>query len=126
MDSIQQVIQELEDELINLRRDFHAHPELGFEEVRTSGIVESYLQDLGIPTRRVTRTGVVGLIEGKSQTPVLMLRADMDALPVQEENEIPYQSRTPGVMHACAHDAHTAILLIADCTGCHCSRITGM
>jgi amidohydrolase len=113
MDDIQHMIQELEEELITLRRDFHAHPELGFEEIRTSGIVENYLQDLGIPIYRVAKTGVVGLIEGSSKMPVLMLRADMDALPVQEENEVPYQSMTPGVMHACAHDAHTATLLIA-------------
>ncbi|MDW7672738.1 MAG: amidohydrolase [Bacillota bacterium] len=113
MDEIQHMIQELEEELITLRRDFHAHPELGFKEIRTSGIVENYLQDLGIPTYRMAKTGVVGLIEGSRKMPVLMLRADMDALPVQEENEVPYQSVTPGVMHACAHDAHTATLLIA-------------
>jgi amidohydrolase len=113
MDSISQSVKELEAELIELRRDFHEHPEIGFEEERTAKVVETYLQDLGIETTRVSGTGVVGLIRGKSDHPVLMLRADLDALPIQEENEVPYASKTPGVMHACAHDAHTATLLVA-------------
>lgn len=113
MDQIRQMIQALEEELIALRRDFHMHPEVGFEEHRTADVVEKYLQSLGISTQRVTQTGVVGLIEGTGTSPVLMLRADLDALPVQEENEVPYRSTITGVMHACAHDAHTASLLIA-------------
>jgi amidohydrolase len=113
MDSISQAVNELEQELIALRRDFHAHPEIGFEEERTAKIVETYLRGLGIETARVAKTGVVGLIKGQTAHPVLMLRADLDALPVQEENEVAYASKNPGVMHACAHDAHTATLLIA-------------
>lgn len=112
MDDIRQTILEMEEELIALRRDFHMYPELGFEENRTAEIVETYLQALDIPTERMATTGVVGIIEGTSKTPVLMLRADMDALPVTEENEVSYKSQHPGLMHACAHDAHTAGLMI--------------
>lgn len=99
--------------LIALRRDFHRHPELGFEEHRTAGVVAKYLQALGITTRRITKTGVVGILEGAHPGPVLMLRADMDALPIREENTIPYKSENEGVMHACGHDAHMAMLLVA-------------
>jgi amidohydrolase len=101
------------DELISLRRDFHRHPELGFEEHRTAAVIQSYLKDLGLHPRRVAGTGVVALLEGMRPGPVLMLRADMDALPVTEENEVDYRSENPGVMHACGHDAHMAMLLIA-------------
>lgn len=100
-------------ELIELRRDFHRHPELGFQEFRTAEKVESYLRDLGLPCQRMAGTGVVGLLEGTKAKPVLMLRADMDALPVREENDLPYRSENQGVMHACGHDAHTAMLLVA-------------
>ncbi len=101
------------DELISLRRDFHRHPELGFQEFRTAEKVEGYLRDLGIPSRRMAETGVVGLLEGTKAKPVLLLRADMDALPVREENDFPFRSVHEGVMHACGHDAHTAMLLVA-------------
>jgi amidohydrolase len=103
----------LRTELVSLRRDFHRHPELGFQEFRTAEKVEHYLSDLGIPCRRMAGTGVVGLLEGGKAGPVLLLRADMDALPVREENDIPYRSQNEGVMHACGHDAHTAMLLVA-------------
>lgn len=106
-------IEELYDELVALRRDFHRHPELGFEEHRTAGVIEQYLKDLGLKPFRLTKTGVVALIEGQSPGPVLMLRADMDALPVEEETDVPYRSENPGVMHACGHDAHMAMLLVA-------------
>jgi amidohydrolase len=106
-------IDECRDDLIALRRDFHRHPELGFEEYRTAEVIESYLQKLGLTTRRLAKTGVVALIEGSRSGPVLMLRADMDALPVMEANEIEYKSINPGVMHACGHDAHMAMLLVA-------------
>ncbi|HSO19811.1 MAG TPA: amidohydrolase [Desulfosarcina sp.] len=106
-------IRSCRDELIALRRDFHRHPELGFEEHRTAKVIESYLAELGLPTRRMAGTGVVALLEGSAPGPVLMLRADMDALPVAEENEVDYKSRNPGVMHACGHDAHMAMLLVA-------------
>ncbi|MFO7714148.1 M20 family metallopeptidase [Desulfosarcina sp.] len=106
-------IEQYRDELITLRRSFHQHPELGFEEHHTAEVVESYLKDLGLTTRRVTKTGVVALLAGSRPGRVLMLRADMDALPINEENDVDYRSRNPGVMHACGHDAHMAMLLIA-------------
>jgi amidohydrolase len=113
MDQIRKRIIELNSELIDLRRDFHRHPELGFEEYRSAETIESYLGKLGLNTRRMTRTGVVALLEGAKPGPVLMLRADMDALPVTEENEFDYRSQNVGVMHACGHDAHMAMLLVA-------------
>ena len=106
-------IEQYRDEVIALRRDFHRYPELGFEEHRTAKVVEAYLKALGLATRRMSKTGVVALLEGSRPGPVLMLRADMDALPITEANDVDYQSQHPGVMHACGHDAHMAMLLIA-------------
>lgn len=92
------------------RRDFHHHPELGFREHRTAAIVARELNELGLDTHQgVGRTGVVALLEGKHSGPVVMLRFDMDALPIQEQSEAEYASSVPGVMHACGHDGHTAI-----------------
>jgi amidohydrolase len=100
------------EELIATRRDLHAHPELGYQERRTAGIVAARLRELGIDIREgVAETGVIGLLRGARPGPTVLLRADMDALPIVEANEIPYRSQTPGVMHACGHDGHTAILL---------------
>lgn len=97
-----------------LRRDIHTHPELGFQEVRTASIVARELTELGLEvTTGVAETGVVALLEGSSAGPVVMLRFDMDALPVQEETGAGYASTTPGVMHACGHDGHVAIGLTA-------------
>jgi amidohydrolase len=93
-----------------LRRDFHMYPELGFREFRTSGIVARELEALGIEvTKGFGKTGVVGLLEGARPGPTLLLRFDMDALPITEETGAEYASKTPGVMHACGHDGHTAI-----------------
>lgn len=95
-----------------MRRDFHKHPELGHQEVRTAGIVARELQALGLEvTTSVGKTGVVAMIEGAKPGPTVLLRADMDALPILEQTGAEYASQTPGVMHACGHDAHTAILL---------------
>jgi amidohydrolase len=113
MDKIKKRIRELNQELVDLRRDFHRYPELGFEEHRTAGIVENFLKSLGMRTERTTKTGVVGLLEGSKHQPVLLLRADMDALPVEEENDVDYKSENKGIMHACGHDAHMAMLLVA-------------
>ncbi len=100
------------DEVISLRRDFHMYPELGFEEDRTSSVVKEYLGNLGIKTKVMAKTGVVGYVNnGGGKT--IAIRADMDALPIEEENDVPYRSRVPGKMHACGHDAHTAMLLVA-------------
>jgi amidohydrolase len=95
----------------SLRREIHRHPELGFEEVRTAAIVERELDALGIEHRRVAKTGVVGIIRGASAGRTVGLRADMDALPIDEESGEPFSSEVPGCMHACGHDAHTAMLL---------------
>jgi len=112
--NIKKQITSLKDELIEVRRDFHKHPELGFEEHRTSEIVANYLEKCGLNVKRgIAKTGVVALLEKNVQDSTLLLRADMDALPIQEENEAPYKSINNGVMHACGHDAHTAILLVA-------------
>jgi len=102
--------QAIEDDIIAWRRDFHMHPELGFHEFRTANCVAEMAEELGCRVRRgVGRTGVVAeLGEGK---PIIALRADMDALPLQEANQVPYASQNPGVMHACGHDSHTAMLL---------------
>lgn len=101
----------LQDQLIAWRREIHMHPELGFRETRTSGFVVDTLREMGIEVQPgVGITGVVARI-GDGQGPSIGIRADMDALPIQEENDVPYASKTPGVMHACGHDAHTAILL---------------
>ncbi|WP_366921997.1 amidohydrolase [Metallumcola ferriviriculae] len=101
------------DELVALRRDFHKHPELGFEEYRTSDIIVQYLKDLGIEAAKVAKTGVVGLLKGSASGRTLMLRADIDALAVQEMTELPFKSVYQGASHACGHDGHTAILLVA-------------
>lgn len=102
--------EDLFDEMVEQRRDFHRHPELGFEETRTSGIVAERLQALGFEVQRgIGQTGVVGLLEGNQEGPTVMLRFDMDALPIQEESGLSYASTNPGVMHACGHDGHTAM-----------------
>jgi len=96
----------------SMRRDFHMHPELGFQEIRTAGIVARELQSIGLEvTTGVGKTGVVALIEGSRPGPTLLLRADMDALPIVEQTGTEYASQNNGVMHACGHDGHTAILL---------------
>ena len=99
-------------QLTERRRDFHAHPELGFEEQRTSDIVANELESLGIEVHRgIGGTGVVGVLREGNGPVSIGLRADMDALPILEANEIPYKSTKPGVMHACGHDGHTTMLL---------------
>ncbi len=98
--------------LIALRRDIHAHPELAFEETRTAGIVAAELARLGIVHRTgVGRTGVLGVIEGARPGPTLAIRADMDALPIEEETGLDFASTVKGKMHACGHDIHTSTLL---------------
>ena len=99
-------------QLIETRRDLHSHPELAFEETRTAAIVAERLRSLGLePRTGVGRTGVIATVEGGRPGRTVLLRADMDALPIQEENEAPYRSQSSGKMHACGHDCHTAILL---------------
>jgi amidohydrolase len=111
----------------SLRRDFHMHPELGFQEIRTAGIVAQELQALGMEvTKGVGKTGVVGLLEGAKPGPTLLVRFDMDALPITEETGAEYASQNPGVMHACGHDAHTAIgLTVARMLHTHRDELAG-
>ncbi len=98
------------DEMVRVRRDLHRHPELGFQETRTAGIVATTLNELGLEVRAgVGQTGVVGLLEGDRPGPTVLLRFDMDALPIQEESDHGYVSLNPGVMHACGHDGHVAM-----------------
>jgi len=102
--------QALREQLVAWRRDFHMHPELGFQERRSAGIIASRLGELGYHVQAgVAHTGVVGLLDGQRPGPVVMVRFDMDALPITEENKTEYVSRNQGVMHACGHDAHMAI-----------------
>ncbi|MEO7922532.1 MAG: M20 family metallopeptidase [Chitinophagaceae bacterium] len=99
-------------EFIAVRHHLHAHPELSYQEFETSKFVQTKLKELAIPFEVKATTGVVGLIKGKNpEKRVIALRADMDALPIKEENDIPYKSTNGGVMHACGHDVHTACLL---------------
>ncbi len=104
--------QAMREELIERRRDFHRHPELAFEEFRTAGIVAEELGKLGLEVQTgVGKTGVVGILEGDSGGPTVLVRADMDALPILEANTVDYASSDPGKMHACGHDGHTTIAL---------------
>ena len=105
-------IEGFKDDIVEWRRDFHQHPEIGMQEVRTSGIVADLLTEWGITTHRgIGNTGVVGVIDGQGTGRSIGLRADMDALPIEEKTNLPFSSKNPGVMHACGHDAHTAMLL---------------
>lgn len=110
-----------------LRRDFHMHPELGFREFRTSGIVAKELEALGIEvTKGMGKTGVVGLLEGAKPGPTLLLRFDMDALPMTEDTGADYASQSAGVMHACGHDGHTSIgLTVARILTAHKNDLAG-
>ncbi|ACZ39950.1 amidohydrolase [Sphaerobacter thermophilus DSM 20745] len=109
---IDQEVERLTPQLIEDRRYFHQHPELAFQEENTARVVAERLRELGLEVRTgVGRTGVVGVLRGGRPGRTVLLRADMDALPIEEENDVPYRSQNPGVMHACGHDAHTAILL---------------
>ncbi|WP_163379952.1 amidohydrolase [Cyclobacterium sp. SYSU L10401] len=119
-EQINQTALALEEQVIEWRRDFHQHPELGNEETRTAGIVAAHLRDLGMEvTEGVAVTGVIGVLKGGKPGPTVAIRADMDALPVTERNDLPFKSQVTtnyngqetGVMHACGHDSHVAILM---------------
>lgn len=98
---------ELQEELVRIRRDLHAHPETGFQEKRTADFIAGYLAQLGLEVRRnLAVTGLVGTLRGKFPGKTLLIRADMDCLEMQEQNDVPYKSRFDGKMHACGHDAH--------------------
>lgn len=110
---VQELANKQHEEIIAIRRHLHSHPELSFMEYNTSKFIAEKLTALGIPFKdKVAGTGLVGLIEGKNPaSKVIALRADMDALPIIETNDVPYRSQNEGVMHACGHDAHTSSLL---------------
>ena len=98
-------------ELVSIRRTIHQNPELRYQEFETAALVKRHLTEMGIESKSVAGTGVVGLIEGSQPGKTVLLRADMDALPLDEENDLPFKSCNAGVMHACGHDGHTAMLL---------------
>lgn len=111
-EQIQELSQKIFGDVVNNRRHLHANPELSFHEVATSAYVASKLDALGIPYVRMADNGIVGLLSGsKPSNQVVALRADMDALPITEANDVPYKSQNAGVMHACGHDVHTSSLL---------------
>ncbi len=108
-----QEVAALKEELISLRRDFHMHPELGFGEHRTAEKVTAYLEEYDLGIKHIAKTGVVGVLRGNKPGNTLLLRADLDALPITEQTDVPYKSVNNGIMHACGHDGHIAMLLVA-------------
>ncbi|MBC6492920.1 M20 family metallopeptidase [Flavihumibacter stibioxidans] len=112
LETIRQKAAAYANEFIAIRRHLHAHPELSYQEFETSAFVQDQLNKMGIPFTVMATTGVVGIIKGQdAASRVVALRADMDALPIQEANDIEYKSTRPGIMHACGHDVHTSCLL---------------
>ena len=110
--NIRPEVQQIAENIITMRREIHKHPELSFKEFRTAKLVAEKLKSLGILVKEgVGKTGVVGDIKGDLDGPTIALRADMDALPIQETGDVPYKSINDGIMHACGHDAHVAMLL---------------
>ena len=111
-EKIQELAKKYADEFIAVRHHLHATPELSYQEFETSKFVQQKLQEWSIPFEIKAITGVVGLIKGKNpDKKIIALRGDMDALPITEENDVPYKSKNHGVMHACGHDVHTTCLL---------------
>lgn len=112
LDKIRSLAKQYAPEFIDVRHHLHAHPELSYQEFETARFVQQKLQSFGIPFEVKATTGVIGLIKGKNPDKrVIALRGDMDALPIQEENDVPYRSTRDGIMHACGHDVHTTCLL---------------
>lgn len=112
LEKIKALAKQYAPEFIDVRHHLHAHPELSYQEFETSRFVQQKLNEFGIPFEIKATTGVVGLIKGKNpEKKITALRADMDALPIKEENNVPYKSKNDGVMHACGHDVHTSCLL---------------
>ncbi|CUS76480.1 M20 metallopeptidase family protein [Candidatus Kryptobacter tengchongensis] len=107
-----QIAEKIFPKIVSIRRKIHQYPELAFEEYRTSKLVAQTLKSLGLKVETgIAKTGVIGVLEGVKKGRVVALRADMDALPLQEQTNLPFASKIPGKMHACGHDAHTAMLL---------------
>ncbi|MCS7229598.1 MAG: M20 family metallopeptidase [Candidatus Kryptonium sp.] len=111
-DKIFQISEQIFPKIVSIRRKIHQYPELAFEEYKTSKLVERTLKSIGLKVKTgIAKTGVVGILKGARNGKVVALRADMDALPILEQTNLPFASKIPGKMHACGHDAHTAILL---------------
>src|SRR5688572_17522907 len=112
IDKIKALAKKYSPEFIEVRHHLHANPELSYQEFETSKFIQSKLKEFGIPHEIKATTGVTALIKGKNPGKrIIAIRADMDALPIKEENDVPYRSRNEGVMHACGHDVHTTCLL---------------
>src|SRR3990172_3211468 len=113
--------------LVRIRSDFHMHPELSNEEQRTGRVIAEKLRTLGLEViTGVAGHGVIGLLKGGKPGPVVAVRADMDALPIQEKRDVPYKSLTPGVMHACGHDVHMTVALgVAELLSKHRAKLPG-
>ncbi len=126
-DRVRAAAESLRSKLVATRRDFHMHPELSNREERTSGIVAEQLRALGLSVKTgVAHHGVIGLLKGAKPGPVVAVRADMDALPIQETLDVPYKSLNPGIKHACGHDVHTAVGLgVAEVLGSMTGQISG-
>ena len=124
---VKQEIAQRHSSLIELRRDFHQYPELALEETRTASIIAERLRASGLEIRTgIGQTGVVGVLRGAVSGRTLAIRADIDALPLQEENDLPFKSQVPGKMHACGHDGHAAIALtVADILAAHRNELRG-
>ena len=108
---IKNKVKEISEELVSWRRDFHRHPELGFEELRTSAVIREFLESLGLQVQACAKTGLRAVLAGKPGGQTVALRADMDALPLEEQGDKEYISQNPGVTHACGHDGHMAIIM---------------
>jgi len=111
LDEIKNKVIEITEELVSWRRDFHRHPELGFEEFRTSAVIREFLESLGLQVETCAKTGLRAVLQGKPGGRTVALRADMDALPLEEEGDKEYISQNPGITHACGHDGHMAIIM---------------
>lgn len=104
--------QDISEDMMSWRRDFHHHPELGMKEFRTAGVIADFLKELGLEVKTgVGGTGVIGILSGNSSGKTVALRADIDALPMEDKKTVPYASANPGIAHSCGHDANTAILM---------------
>ena len=104
-------VKDLTEQIIAWRRDFHRHPETAFEEHRTSSVLRKFMEDLDIPVQLMAKTGLRGVLQGRSGGKAVALRADIDALPLKEEGDKEYISQNPSATHACGHDGHMAILM---------------
>ena len=112
MSSLTKQVHEFEPEIIRIRRKIHSNPELAYQEFETARLIASKLRGLGIRTvTGLAGTGVLGVLNGTRTGKVVALRADMDALPINEKLDVPFKSKKSGIMHACGHDAHVAMLL---------------